>query len=169
MNYSSVNVWRGHPRFLVSMDRAKKTKPPRARPLEINPIDHIIRCYGGRTIALDMEPNYMNHAKRHKDWILSQKNGEMRLEITFYRECFQHTEKFKDKITSLSQDLLHECIIGLLDTTSFEEIRILSKRFLAAVDELCESQKKALDAFIATYRSAHITPHPELFPKNGWI
>ncbi|KAF1967666.1 hypothetical protein BU23DRAFT_583702 [Bimuria novae-zelandiae CBS 107.79] len=156
------------------MDPAKKSKPPRARPLEINPIDHIIRCYGGRTIALDMEPNHMGHAKRHEDWIqyinfLNQKNGDLRLEITFYRECFQHAEKFKDKINSLSQDLLHECIIGLLDTTSLEEIRVISKRFLEAVDELRGSQKKAFDEFIAPYRSAQKTPRPELFPKNGWF
>jgi hypothetical protein len=154
------------------MEQAKKTKPPRARPLEINTIDHIIRCYGGRTIALDMDPNYMDHGKRREDSIhyinfLNKKNGELRLEITFYRECFQHAEKFKDKINSLSQDLLHECIIGLLDKTSFEEIRILSKHFLAAVDELCENHRKAFDAFIAPYRSAQRTPHPELFPKNG--
>lgn len=154
------------------MDRAKKTKPPRARPLETNPIDHIIRCYGGRTIALDMEPNYMDHAKRHEDLIqhinsLHKENGELRLEITFYRDCFQHAERFKDRIKSLSQDLLHECIIGLLDTTSFEEIRVISKHFLAAVDELRGSQKKAFDAFIAPYKSAQLTPRPELFPKNG--
>ena len=33
---------------------------------------------------------------------LNCRNGELRLELTFYRECYRHVEKFKDKISTIS-------------------------------------------------------------------
>src|SRR5262245_58914740 len=110
------------------MESTQSHRSPCGRPLEINEIDHIIRCYGGRTIALEMEPGHMRKSKQseppvqHIDY-LNHRNGELRLEATFYRECFKNAEQFKAKVAMLSQDLLHECIIRLLDDTAFEEIR----------------------------------------------
>ena len=99
------------------MDPAVR-QPPRARPLEANAIDHMVRCYGGQTIAIEMEPRYMQKSKQPRDVVqyidfLNRRSGELRLELTFYRECYRHAEKFKDKIGTISQDLLHACIVGL--------------------------------------------------------
>jgi hypothetical protein len=123
------------------MDPAIK-KLSRGRPIEINNIDHIVRCYGGQTIAIEMEPQHMQKSKQSRDVVqyidfLNQKNGELRLELTFYQECFRHAEKFKERITGISQDLLHECIIGLIDNVAFDEILTLSDVVVEAVDELC--------------------------------
>ena len=68
-------------------------QPPRARPLEANAIDHLVRCYGGQTIAIEMEPRHMQKSKQPRDVVqyidfLNRRNGELRLELTFYRECY---------------------------------------------------------------------------------
>ena len=131
---------------------------PRRRPLEVNEIDHALRRYGGSTIALEMEPTHMEHAKRRENSqeyldSLSWQNGQLRLEITFYRECFQHAEQFKDQVYGLSQNLLHECIIGLLDDAAFDEIKNISNSLHNASEVFRKKQKKAFRAFVAPYRS----------------
>jgi hypothetical protein len=115
----------------------------------------------------------MKHSKRSEDItqyidFLNRRNGELRLEATFYRECFQHTEKFKEKIVKISQDLLHECIIGLLDDTAFDEIRNISKAIVDAVEELRRDEKQAIDAFIAPYRGSRIVSRPAM-SSDGWV
>ena len=113
------------------MDPAVR-QPPRGRPLEANDIDHIVRCYGGQTIAIEMEPHHMQKSKQSRDVthyidFLNRRNGELRWELTYYRESYRHTEKFKEKIAEISQDLLHACIVGLLKEKPFEKIQDLSK------------------------------------------
>jgi hypothetical protein len=154
------------------MDPAVR-QPPRARPLEANAIDHMVRCYGGQTIAIEMEPRYMQKSKQPRDVVqyidfLNRRNGELRLELTFYRECYRHAEKFKDKIGTISQDLLHACIVGLLDETAFDEVRDLSKAVVDAVDQLRHDQEEAFDAFIAPYRAAK-SPKKAVMSTDGWI
>lgn len=148
-------------------------KAPRGRPLEANNIDHIIRCYGGRTIAIDMEPHHMQKSKQPKDMIqyidfLNRRNGELRLELTFYRECYQHAEKFKEKITGISQDLLQACIIGVLDGIDFGEIRDHSNAVSDAVDQYSYAQEQAFDAFIAPYKASK-SPTKTTVSIDGWI
>lgn len=140
------------------MDPAVKISP-RGRPFETNSIDHIVRCYGGQTIAVEMEPQHMQKSKQSRDIFhyidhLNRRNGELRLELTFYRECFRHAEKFKGKIAETSQDLLHACIIGLLDEMAFDEIRDLSKAVVDAIEQYRHDQEKAFDDFIAPYRAS---------------
>lgn len=140
---------------------------PRPRPLEVNDIDHTIRCHGGRTVATDMEPSRMFHSKRSEDIVqyidfLNRRNGELRLEVTFYRDCYSYSEKFKETIAKISQDLLHECIIGLLDDTAFDEIRTISRSIIEAVEKLRGEQKKAFDTFVAPYRASNIVPGPRM-------
>jgi hypothetical protein len=149
---------------------------PQSRPLEVNDIDHTIRCYGGRTIATDMEPIRMQHSKRPEDLtqyidFLNRRNGELRLEATFYRECFTSTKKFEAKIVKISQDLLHECIIGLLDDTALDEIRNISKSIVDALEELSREEKEAFDAFIAPYKGCRTAMRPNMSATgtNGWI
>lgn len=154
------------------MDPAVR-KLPRGRPLEANTIDHIVRCYGGRTIAIDMEPHYMQKSKHSGnvvDYIdfLNRRNGELRLELTYYRESYRHAEKFKEKIAEISQDLLHACIVGLLDEMAFDEIRDLSKAVVDAVDQLRHDQKDAFDAFIAPYKAVK-SPKNTTLSTDGWI
>jgi hypothetical protein len=146
---------------------------PRGRPLETNSIDHIVRCYGGQTIAIEMEPRYMQNSKQPRDVVhyidfLNRRNGELRLELTFYRECYRHAEKFKDEIAEVSQDLLHACIIGLLDEAAFGEIRDLSKAVVDAVDQLCHDQEKAFDDFIAPYKASK-SPENTTLSTDGFI
>jgi hypothetical protein len=141
---------------------------PRGRPL-----DHIVRCYGGQTIAMEMEPRHMKKSKQSRDVVhyidfLNRRNGELRLELTFYRECYRHAEKFKEKIAGISQDLLHECIIGLLDDLAFDEIRELSKAVVDAVDQLCHDQEKAFDDFIAPYKALK-SPKKTTMSTDGFI
>jgi len=99
---------------------------------------------------------------------LNRKNGELRLELTFYRECHQHAEKFRDKIGTISQDLLHACIVGLLDEAAFDEIRDLSKAIVDAVDELGRDQEDAFDAFIASYKAPKRKEKTNM-STDGWI
>jgi hypothetical protein len=154
------------------MDPAMKDLP-RGRPLETNSIDHIVRCYGGQTIAIEMEPRYMHKSKQSRDVVhymdfLNRRNGELRLELTFYRECYRHAEKFKEKIAGISQDLLHACIIGLLDEIAFDEIRDLSKAVVDAVDQLGHDQEKAFDDFIAPYKALK-SPTGSTMSTDGFI
>jgi hypothetical protein len=146
---------------------------PRGRPLETNSIDHIVRCYGGQTIAIEMEPQHMQKSKQSRDVVhyinfLNRRNGELRLELTFYRECYRHAEKFKEKIAEISQDLLHACIIGLLDEMAFDEIRDLSKAVVDAVDQLRHDQEKAFDDFIAPYKALK-SPKNSTMSTDGFI
>ena len=90
------------------------------------------------------------------------------VELTFYRECYRHAEKFKDKVGTISQDLLHACIVGLLDETAFDEVRDLSKAVVDAVDQLRHDQEEAFDAFIAPYRAAK-SPKKAAMSTDGWI
>jgi uncharacterized protein YeeX (DUF496 family) len=85
---------------------------------------------------------------------LTRRNGELRLELTFYRECYRHAEKFKEKIAKTSQDLLHACIIGLLDVMAFDEVRGLSKAVVDAVNQFRHDQEKAFDDYIAPYKAS---------------
>jgi hypothetical protein len=83
----------------------------------------------------------MQKSKQSRDLVhyidfLNRRNGELRIELIFYRECYQHAEKFKRKIAKTSQDLLHAYIISLLDEIAFNEIRDLSKALIDAVDQL---------------------------------
>jgi hypothetical protein len=147
--------------------------PPPVRPLEVNEVDHLVRCYGGRTIATDMEPSRMQHSKRNEDItqyidFLNRRNGELRLEVTFYRECFKYAEKFKENVVEISQDLLHQCIIGLLDDTALDEIRNVSKLLVDAVEELHRDKKNAFDVFIAPYKGSRVVSEPTI-SANGWI
>jgi hypothetical protein len=146
---------------------------PRGRPLEANAIDHIVRCHGGQTIAIEMEPRHMQKSKQSRDVVqyidfLNRKNGELRLELTFYRECYRHAEKFREKIGIVSQDLLHACIVGLLDEAAFDEIRDLSKTVVEAVDQLRHDQEEAFDAFIAPYKALK-SPKKATMSTDGWI
>jgi hypothetical protein len=146
---------------------------PRGRPLETNSIDHIVRCYGGRTIAIEMEPRHMQQSKQSRGVVryidfLNRRNGELRLELAFYRECYQHAENFKGKISETSQDLLHACIIGLLDEMAFDEIRDLSKALVDAVDQLRHNQEKAFDEFIAPFKASK-SPNKATMSTDGFI
>ncbi|CAN9212164.1 unnamed protein product [Alternaria alternata] len=101
----------------------------------------------------------MQKSKQPRDVVqyinfLNRRNGELRLELTFYQEYYQHAEKFKDKISTISQDLLHACIVSLLNKTAFNEVRDLSKAVVNAVDQLRHNQEEAFNAFIAPYRAA---------------
>jgi hypothetical protein len=150
------------------------TNSPRGRPLETNSIDHEVRRYGGQTIAMEMEPQHMQKSKQssrdvvHDIDFLNRRNGELRLELTFYRECYRHAEKFKKKIAETSQDLLHACIIGLLDIMAFDEIRDLPKAVVDAVDQFRHDQEKAFDDYIAPYKASK-SPENNTTWMDGFI
>lgn len=115
----------------------------------------------------------MQKSKQSRDAVqyidfLNRRNGELRLELTFYRECYRHTEKFKQKITDISQDLLHACIVGLLDEMAFNEILGLSQAVVNAVDQLRDDQANAFDAFVAPYKALKSSKNNTLL-KGGWI
>lgn len=148
-------------------------KLPIRRPIEVNEIDHIIRCYGGQTIAIEMEPRCMQKSKQSRDVVqyidfLNRRNGELRLELTFYRKCYRHAEKFKQKITDISQDLLCACIVGLLDEMAFNEILGLSQAVVNAIDQLRDDQGEAFDAFVAPYKALNNSKNTNV-SKDGWI
>ncbi|KAL6152700.1 hypothetical protein ACJBU6_07886 [Exserohilum turcicum] len=131
-------------------------KLPIRRPLEANEIDHIIRCYGGQTIAIEMEPQCMQKSKQSRD------------AVQYIDFLNRRNEKFKQKITNISQDLLHACIIGLLDEMAFGEILGLSQAFVDAVDQLRDDQGEAFDAFVAPYKALNSSKNTTV-SKDGWI
>ncbi|KAJ6284203.1 hypothetical protein J3E71DRAFT_360377 [Bipolaris maydis] len=105
-------------------------------------------CYGGQTIAIEMKPQCMQKSKQSRNAVqyidfLNRRNGELRLELTFYRECYRHTEKFKQKITNISQDLLHACILR-------------------------DDQGEVFDAFVAPYKALNSSKNTTV-SKDGWI
>jgi hypothetical protein len=115
----------------------------------------------------------MQHSKRSEDItqyidFLNRRNGELRLEATFYRECFKHATKFKGKVIHISQDLLHKCIISLLDDSALDEIREISKLLVDAVEEFSRDEKNALDEFIAPYKGPKIASYPSM-STDGWV
>ena len=83
-------------------------------------------------------------------------------------ECFRHAEKFKGKIAETSQDLLHACIIGLLNEMAFDEVRDLSKAVVDAVDQYRHDQGKAFDDYIAPYK-ASMSPKNNNSSTDGFI
>jgi hypothetical protein len=120
-----------------------------------------------------MEPHYMQKSKQSGDVVdyidfLNRRNGELRLELTYYRESYRHTEKFKEKISEISQDLLHACIVGLLDEKAFDEIRDLSKSIVDAMDHLHYDQEKGFNDFITPYKAIK-SPRNTAMSTNGWI
>ncbi|KAF2008334.1 hypothetical protein BU24DRAFT_328654, partial [Aaosphaeria arxii CBS 175.79] len=126
----------------------------RLRPLEANDIDQLVRSNGGCTAAVDMEPLQMWSSKRHEsaeEYIetLSRINGYLRLEITFYRECFRHAEVFRDTVTQISQELLHQSIISLIADISLNDIRDISRSICTAVDNLQAKQKVTLQNYVS--------------------
>ena len=120
-----------------------------------------------------MEPHHMQKSKQSEDVthyidFLNRRNGELRWELTYYRESYRHTEKFKEKIAEISQDLLHTCIVGLLEEKALDEIRDLSKAVVDAIDQLHHDQEKAFNAFIAPYK-AFTSPKNTAMSTDGWI
>jgi hypothetical protein len=99
---------------------------------------------------------------------LNRRNGKLRLELTFYRECYRHAEKFKERIAETSQDLLHACIIGLLDVMAFDELRDLSKAVVDAVDQFRHDQEKAFNDYIAPYKASK-SPKDITTSTDGFI
>jgi hypothetical protein len=65
-------------------------------------------------------------------------------------------------MSKLSQDLLHECIIGLIDDTAFDRIKDISHSILGAMETLCEEQNRALDTFITPYKALTRVPRAGL-------
>lgn len=138
-------------------------KPLRINPLEVNDIDHAVRFCGRRTLALEMDPLYLEQFKQDslKDIeYLTRRLGDLRLEAVFYRECFQHSQMFKDAVSSLAQELLHQCIIGLLRSASFQatesdtfinDIKTISGTLLSAVEKLQEQQSASLSSFLIAF------------------
>jgi hypothetical protein len=134
---------------------------PYPRPLEINDIDHAIRCHGGRTVATDMEPGRMAHSKRSENFtqyldFLNRRIGELRLELAFYRAYYEHGKHFEHTIDKISQDLLHETIISILDDSDWSQVREIARAIVVAIDEFAEKQKEALDSYIAPYKASNL-------------
>ncbi|KAF1995666.1 hypothetical protein P154DRAFT_444986, partial [Amniculicola lignicola CBS 123094] len=98
------------------------------RPLEINIINHYIRRCSRRTIAIEIEPRRIGDRKKYKDIedyiiMLSYVNSNLQLELAFYRECFKYTIYFREAISKASQDLLHKCIISLVNKPNFKKVK----------------------------------------------
>jgi hypothetical protein len=61
-----------------------------------------------RVTSLPHEPSQdIQKSKQSRDVVhyidfLNRRNGELRLELTFYRECYRHAERFKGKIAKIS-------------------------------------------------------------------
>jgi hypothetical protein len=115
----------------------------------------------------------MKHSKQLEDItsyidFLNRRNGELRLEATFYRQCFEHAEKLKERIVETSQDLLHACIIGLVDNTAFDDIRNISQLLVNAVEEFRSDKKDAFNAFVAPYKGSKVVSLPNT-SADGWI
>ncbi|KAJ5025161.1 hypothetical protein J3E73DRAFT_392406 [Bipolaris maydis] len=127
----------------------------------------------GQTIAIEIEPHHIQKSKQPRDLVqyidfLNRRNGELRLKLTFYQEYYQHAEKFKEKITRISQNLLQACIISVLNGIDFSKIRDLSNAVLDAVDQFDYDHKQAFNAFIAPYKASK-SPIKTTVSTNGWI
>ena len=136
------------------------------RPLQTNDVDHLIRTYGGSTLALEMEEHQMKHTKCSRSIAqhledLTRKNGALRAEIAFYRECYQGSEKLMHGVTTITQDLLDQCIIGLLDNAAFGEIRELVGMLYQSAEEYRRLRQRALSQFICLYKQHRFNLHIE--------
>jgi len=140
---------------------------PRRVALEVNAIDELVRCHGGITLALEMNPSTMAKGKRHRSTTkhihdLSRRNGELRAELSFYRDCYGHAEKFKDIVQFNSQELLHECIVSIIDSPDLERIRDIASAITTALEELQNKQTQAFEAFLEPYWDKVVKPSPHV-------
>lgn len=120
--------------------------------LEVNEIDDFVRRHSGTTIALEMSASRTHSSKRQEDtlehfYYLSRTNGELRAELLFYRQCFANAERFKHKVEKQAQDLLHECIIALVDKVDLENIRSISIDMTNGLEELQVRHDQAFQIF----------------------
>ena len=133
------------------------------RPLDVNAVDHRIRCLGGETVALDMEPIQMQRSKRAESpkqhiEFLSRKVGQLRLEVDFYRRCYR-LNKMKDENTAQSYKRLMQQYITFLcaDPSMLGDVRdllgLMSTTISSILDENERSktmQNAALQELLAT-------------------
>ena len=143
-------------------------RPPlqNSRPLQTNDVDHLIRSYGGSTLELEMERPKMKYGKRSQPFAqhleeLTRNNGSFRAEITFYRDCYQGSEKLMHEVTTITQDLLDQCIIGLLDNAAFGEIRGLVGTLYQSAENYRRLRQKALSDFVLLYKQNKFNLHIE--------
>lgn len=115
----------------------------------------------------------MGHSKRSENFtqyldFLNRRTGELRLELAFYRAYYEHGKHFEHKIDKISQDLLHESIISILDDSDWTKVREIARAIVVAMDEFSQKQKEALDAYIAPYKASHVVS-PDQSSTTGWI
>jgi len=104
-----------------------------------------------------MEARAMTEGKRPQSnaqniAFLARKNGALRAEVDFYRTCFQSSEKLMYEVTSVTQDLLDQCIIGLLDNAAFGEIRELVEMLHKSAENYRRQRQKALSQYVSLYK-----------------
>lgn len=130
---------------------------PRKFGLEVNEIDDFVRRHGRSTLALGLRTVQKEKSKHSGDVNqnieqLSRTNGELRMEVTFYRECFAIANQFKDKIDMYSQELLFESVIGLVAASDEERLWDISRGIRKELEVYLKHQSRAFDAFAALYR-----------------
>ena len=106
--------------------------PPRAKPPEVNRLDHQIRLQNGSTSVLELSPQRVQQAKQNhfpnlyaRVEELTRDLGHLRQEIQFYRESFENLQRLRETGYDVYQQLflalyldhnsdrLHELMIQL--------------------------------------------------------
>jgi hypothetical protein len=83
-------------------------------PPELNLLDHRVKLRNGSTVILEMTPQRLQQAKgdggranlRETVEYLTKENSSLRLEIVYYRACFEAALYFRDKVYDSSQQLI---------------------------------------------------------------
>ncbi|PVH75945.1 hypothetical protein DL98DRAFT_592670 [Cadophora sp. DSE1049] len=85
---------------------------PRAKPPEVNRLDHLIHLQHGSTSVLEFSPQRIQHAKQdHAPNLparvaeLTKELGRMRHEIQFYREGFENLQRLRETCYDVYQQL----------------------------------------------------------------
>ncbi|KAI9727196.1 MAG: hypothetical protein M1834_008504 [Cirrosporium novae-zelandiae] len=87
-------------------------KHMKAKPPEVNLLDHLISLRDGSTSALEIANHRLRAAKKHppssaKQWLeeVTKELGHLRLEVSFYRRCFDLSQQFRDDVYQLAQKI----------------------------------------------------------------
>lgn len=102
----------------------------------------------------------MKHSKKREsltEYIdyLVRREGGLRLEASHYRAMAMHAEIFKVEVESVAHELLSSYIHGLVNDSSFEDVKRATNALVDALNKFQASHEKEVDAYLAPYKAYH--------------
>lgn len=89
---------------------------------------------------------------------LSRRNGNLQLELSYYRKSTENAMQLREEIVRISNELLNHCIIAMLSETDFNDIKKTSYSIVNLIEEFDAKQRKAYEELVAPFQSRQTVP-----------